>query len=396
MPQTEVRSLVDQEMRDAMFPLGMYAFRASPPFVEREEWEKRARERNGVTYFALFEDGVPAVGAGSTAMHENLRGALYPASAVWGVATHPAARRKGYVRQVMTALLTAERESGKVLSALYPFRESFYERLGYASLPQTKLARFSPIGTTPLLKKELGGRVVFKLLSEVYNLYREFLLELQPKIHGMGVFDYGNPDNALRNPVWAALAYVEDELEGVMLYKLKDSDAPHQFTLEASRFYTRNSRGRNLLLEWIARHIDQVAQVEIQLPAFERPELWLTDLRVKTTLDFAPMGRVLDIARLGGMHCAAGGFTVQVSDPVCPWNEGCWRFETQDGCLLVSPAAQADALCTLTIQAVTALVYGTLDPQDFSMRGWGEPSLELQATLRAMFPTQFAHLHEEF
>jgi predicted acetyltransferase len=397
MSKTELRRLVDQEARDVMFPLGMYAFRASPPFMDREEWEKYARQRQGITYFAMFEDDVPAAGAGSTSMHENVRGALYPASAVWGVAAHPAARRKGYVRQIMTALLAAEREAGKVLSALYPFRESFYERLGYASLPQTRQARFSASATAPLLKKELGGRVVLKQTSEAYETYREFILKLRPQVHGMGVFDFGSPGSTVRWPAWAALAYGPDELEGIMLYTLQGEEIT-QFTLHAARFYYLTSRARALLLEWIARHIDQAAQVEINLAPYEQPELWLTDLKVKTsTREPTPMGRVLDLARLGGMHTSPGSFTALVSDPVCPWNTGCWRFETRDGCLQVSPAQQQSAAeGELSIQAVTALVYGTLDPQDFSLRGWGDPSPALQATLRTMFPKMTAHLHEEF
>jgi hypothetical protein len=47
------------------------------------------------------------------------------------------------------------------------------------------------------------------------------------------------------------------------------------------------------------------------------------------------MGRVVDVARIGGMETGPGGFTARVSDPLCPWNEGVWRFETVDGKLQV-------------------------------------------------------------
>ncbi len=62
--------------------------------------------------------------------------------------------------------------------------------------------------------------------------------------------------------------------------------------------------------------------------------------------------------------------------------------------LHVSSAKDAD--CVLSIQALTALLYGTHDPGDFTFRGWGDPSLQVQETMRAMFPRMLPHMHEMF
>ena len=56
------------------------------------------------------------------------------------VSTHPKARRKGYIRQLMRFIYEQLKNQGYVLSCLYPFRESFYERLGYVTFPQTRQA----------------------------------------------------------------------------------------------------------------------------------------------------------------------------------------------------------------------------------------------------------------
>ena len=117
------------------------------------------RGRKGVTCHAVFEDETPLSIAASTGMTQNIRGKLFPASGVWGVATSPTARRKGYCREVMGSLLNAERESGKVFTNLYPFRESFYERLGYVAFPLTKIARFTPDSLAPLLKMDFDGHI---------------------------------------------------------------------------------------------------------------------------------------------------------------------------------------------------------------------------------------------
>lgn len=51
------------------------------------EWAKETAQREGVTYFALFEDGKPASGAAGTTMIQHVRGKLFDANGLWAVAT---------------------------------------------------------------------------------------------------------------------------------------------------------------------------------------------------------------------------------------------------------------------------------------------------------------------
>jgi hypothetical protein len=114
METISIHPLQGEELLDVLYNFQMYAFCPSPPFQDKEGWAKVVRERKGVTYHALFE-GVNAVaGAASTSMTQNVRGKLFPAGGVWGVVTLPAARRKGYSKQVLTSLLSAEKNAGKV------------------------------------------------------------------------------------------------------------------------------------------------------------------------------------------------------------------------------------------------------------------------------------------
>lgn len=397
MTTTTIRRLQGQEMLDVCFDLNMYAFHASPPIPDRAEWEGVVSKRQGVTYHALFEDNLAAAGAASTAMTQNVRGALYPAGGVWGVATRPGARRSGYCRRVMASLLAAESSSGKVFSNLYPFRESFYQRLGYVTFPLPVTARFTPSALAPLLKRDWGGQVELKLIGEAFDTYRAWLAQMRLWVHGMAFFDVGDKHVADRNRLWVALAKFNDEIEGLMLYNLQGEDVG-KFLFSAQRFYYKTSRARTLLLDWIARHIDQADRAEICLAPDEHPETWLEDLQVKVESQVrAPMGRVLNVARIGGMETGEGSFVARISDPLCPFNEGVWQFCTQDGRLQVAQTSgEVSPDCSLTIQGLTALVFGTHDPQDFPLRGWGDPDPKLQATLRWMFPPRLPYLHENF
>jgi predicted acetyltransferase len=389
-----IRHIQGQEMLDALFMLNQYSLHPSPPFQKKEDWEAIVRERKGVTCYAVFENEKPVSVAASTAMTQNMRGKLYPASGVWGVATDPSARRKGYCRQTMASLLDAERGSGKVFSNLYPFRESFYERLGYVSFPLTKIARFTPQSLSPLLKLDLDGEVELKLIGEAFEIYREYLSEMRRTTHGMGFFDIGDRASANRNLLWAAFARFGGEIEGLMLYRLQGEEVG-KYNFSAIRFYYQTSRARYLLLNWIARHVDQADRVELWLTDNEYPETWLADIQVKVESAIRPaMNRVLDVEKIVGMNVGKGSFSAKVIDPLCPWNEGIWHFESRDGKLHVEKASQAD--CELTVQGLSALVAGTRDPQDLPLRAWGDPDPALQSIQREMFPDARPYLHENF
>jgi predicted acetyltransferase len=397
MPDIEIRRLEGDEKLEAMYSLNAYSLHASPPLTNKEEWEGIIRPRQGVTYMALFEDGAPAAGAASTAMIQNVRGKLFDAHGIWGVATAPGARRNGYCRQTMAALLAAARDQGQVFSSLYPFRESFYERLGYVTFPLPRVAKFAPPAVGPLLGRDLGGRVEHILIGERYDAYRDYLARMRLRTHGMGFFVHADWSSASRNRFWLAQAMVGNQMVGLMLYDLRGEEET-KFLFRALRFYYESAQGRYLLLQWIARHVDQADRVELWLAPDEQPETWLADLGAKIETDIrAPMGRVLDVARLGGMATGPGCFTARLSDPLCPWNEGVWRFESANGELQTEHlAADEQPDCHLTIQGLTALVFGAHDPGDFPIRGWGDPSPAVQAVMQAMFPSDRPYLHERF
>ena len=394
MSHTIIRQIQGDEMLEIMYWFHAYAFRSSPPMIDKAEYQEMLKQRKGIAYFALYEDDTPVACAASTPLTQQVRGAMYGAGGVFDVVTHPAARRKGYSRLVQAHLLAAVREDGRPLSCLYPFRESFYERLGYIAFPQMRKAQFAPATLVPLLEVDLGGEVELALISEGYDAYLDYLRKVQRRVHGMAMFEHADRGWAQRDRFWLALAMVDGEAVGLMLYSLR-GEQETEFHMRALRFYYHTSQGRYLLLAWIARHVGQANRVEIWLPPFELPETWLADMSVTTeTAYFTPMGRVVDVAQIGGMHTGPGHFSARMTDPLCPWNEGVWQFETVDGVLRVRAADQAD--CDLSIQALAALVYGTHDPGDLWIRGWGDPPPQVQVVMRTMFPPMLPYLHEFF
>ncbi len=394
MTRTTIRELQSDEMAEVLYELETYALLASPPRRDQGEFQDIIMKRQGCTYFALYEKEHPVACVASTAMTQNVRGVMFAMGGVWGVATAPSARRKGYSRQLLTQLLKSNKENGRPLSCLYPFREVFYERLGYVNFPRSHKVSLNIRALLPLTKKDFGGQVELMMLGEGYDRYISLLRQIRERTHGMALFEFPDVDRAQRSQLWLALATVADQVVGAMIYHIK-GERPTEFRLRALRFYYTTSQGKYLLLGWIARHIDQAAEAEIYLPADELPETWTADLVSGMEPAWrGPMGRVLDIAEIAGLPAGRGSFSARISDPLCPWNEKAWQFETVNNRLRVAPASKSD--CELSIQALSALVYGTHNPSDFEFLGWGNPSPELQHCLRSMFPRRLPYLHEDF
>lgn len=391
MSNITIRQMQQDEIPEVTRLLSSYAFRSTPSLPERAIWQQNLAYRDEATYFAVFDDNQPRASAVSSPITQNIRGRFYQGGALGAVTTHPAGRRQGHARAMLTALLARMREDGYAISVLYPFRESFYARLGYTSFQQPKQARFSPVALQPLLKKNLDGEVELVELAQGFELYQDYLSIQQQRIHGFGRFS-PKIESSLRdqNAYWLAIARSHDEIKGMMLYKIKGYGDDFQ----VAHFWYHDIQGRYLLLEWFARHIDHVKTIEITLPPFEQPETWWPDLNMNVTSIGAPMGRVVDITRLNGMHIGPGSFTAHVHDEYCPWNSGNYRFEQNNGRLQISHSTTTE--CSLSIQAISALIYGTHEPATFAIRDWGDPSELVQTTMQNMFTPQQPYLYETF
>jgi GNAT superfamily N-acetyltransferase len=396
MKNITIRQVDGDEMLDVLYWLDNYAFHPTPPFPNREEWENQMKTRKDTAYYAVFEGSNGVAITACPTFTQNVRDKIYEMVGYADVSTHPAARRKGYSRDLLRYTFEQFVKDGYVMSSLYPFRESFYGRLGYATFPQSRQAIFKPSAMDSLLKQDLDGRVDLSLFGDGFDEYRDYVQDMQPRVHGMSLFIdvEGQKESAQSNRSWLALAKSNGETVGLMVYNLK-GDEMMNYDLRATRFYYRTSLGKYLLLAWLARHIDQAGKVELWLPSYEQPNTWLSDIRPKLEPVFvAPMGRVLNVSAIGGMKTGYGSFTAQISDPHCPWNNSIWKFDGHSGNLEISTARNAQ--CNLTIQGLSALVYGVSDPVDYHIRGWGDPSPEIQDTMREMFPLKLPYLHEYY
>lgn len=400
----EIRQVTVEERTATTFALGAYAFNASPWAEEEVEAGRGYRPYQRETVFLVAEEGGEALACvAAYPMRQNLRGVVHPMAGIAGVASHPAARRRGLVRMLLQRLLRQMRDEGHPVSALYPFRPSFYGRFGFVGLPRVRTAAFAPAGLGHLVRAELPGTVTRLHIRQGYAEQRALTLRLLEERHGFAVFAESRAEMLRdKGEQWVALAQVDGEVVGAVTYRIEAFGGD----LVADELLSTGPLGRALLLQYFARHVDQVARIVLKVGAEEVPELWATDLAVDTRAEVAfptspaPMARVLSVHGLTGLPVgtdgpAAGGVSVEVVDDELIG--GRYRLTGEAGRLVVDRVpGEVVADATVTSAGLAGLVYGVLDPVEVVTRGFGTVGASAVDGLRALFPRSLPYLYADF
>ncbi|CCH22376.1 GNAT family N-acetyltransferase [Micromonospora lupini] len=394
-----IRRVTADERLTTSFPLAAYAFETSPLGAARvEEFRDYLPYNQGNRTLVVEEDGTTLAAVSAIGMRQNLRGAVLPMAGVAGVATHPLARRQGHVRTLLHQLLDEMRDEGHVLSALYPFRPSFYARFGYVGLPKPRTVAFSPADLGSLVRAELPGEVGWERIGAGYPAWRAFTERCLQTRHGFSVFpDYRAAGLRDRDEHWLVTARVAGEVTGALTYRIDD----HGGTLIGNELLVADPLARTLLLQFLSRHVDQVERVTVQVPPDELPELWLTDLDVHVEAragrpgSSAPMARLLSLDALHGLPAGPGRVRIELTGD--RWLAGTHLLDGTTGALeLVAADSGRAPTATLTAAGLSALAYGVLDPAELPLRGLGDVPTDAAAELRSLFSRRVPYLFADF
>jgi len=155
-----------------------------------------------------------------------------------------------------------------------------------------------------------------------------------------------------------------------------------------------------MLLQYFARHVDQVARVIVTVGTDEVPELWGTDFpvltqgRVDHPRHAGPMARLLSVEALTGTATSAQeAITIEVVDD--DFIAGRYQVSGDAGQLTVEPSKN-EPRATLTCAGISALAYGVLDPVELVTRGFGQVEGSAVGPLGALFPKRMPYLFADF
>ena len=349
----EIREVQPDEREDAFY-LGSQAFLQGSRDMSRINHPDRLPRS---TYGVWDENGLQAmVGVIEYRVHLG-PGVIVPMGGVAAVACLPASRGKGYAGKCLKYALERMRDSGQVVSTLFPFSFDYYERLGWAWVGATR-------------SYEVPTRIL-ALAPETEDV-RAATEADRPAIHDAYTRYAGRYRGAIarEEKLWNSLLNSsEQQYRYTYLYE-QDGQVEGYLTYIGGKreetkireFVSLTPRARRALLGLLRRH-----EMQIEKFAWEAPSndlLWsaLMHWNLKTKLEPTAMSRIVDVpgalAAWKPAPGATGSVVFDVRDEYAPWNQGVWRAEFSDGRVAVARTS-TPAQVSLDIQSLSQAYFGT-------------------------------------
>ena len=286
---------------------------------------------------------------------------------IGAVASFPEHRGKGHISALMIRALEAMRERGHVVSMLAPFKEAFYERYGYVTAQpeltvRTGLDRLShwlKRGVYPAQYETIRAPAV-----EVRQRFCRIADRLLPRWQGRAFrTDVGESEWRSRVANREAVILRRDGEDVAAFHFSKRQPENSGATMSVSALYAADTEAMEAVLGFLATHRDQIEILEMNIGVDAPLWRWFSD----GSRDFTITGgnpwmvRIVDVVpALNGTRVGypEGSICVRVDDLQCEWNNRVYQLESRSGNLHVEERSDKPADVFLSIEQLSALLYG--------------------------------------
>ncbi len=387
------------EDNESIWKLVSYAYGA--PESVREKFLERLN-LVGKEFFLREVDGDAVALARVLELEQNVRGLLKPMAGIGMVASAPESRRLGYTYDLLGGIFERLKQDGFVVSTLYPFKDTFYEALGYAKMPPTLTLELNPNSLSRIsvppgysARREEGEDML-----KVRRALHESMISI---IHG-GVMrsdlrweeinrNFAQKAVVARNPAGAP--------EGILLYAIKGYGEGHSWAetgqISVIEFTWTSLDARDALLNFIYKHVDQIAKVTMVIsPMHEDYYHWISNVYAPTLKsNSVSMARIVDVEKSFSDFNVEklDTFLLEIRDSQIESNSGVFEFSEKSGRLSVRRAS-GKAKTAISIEGLTSILYGTLGEAQLRRLGWFEG--ETSGNLFETFPRAVPWLTEDF
>jgi len=352
MPNVEIRParaeemplMVQQASRQLALPAAMLAGMPA-------EWT-----------LCAFVDGTLATTYAAWPLQIRLAGRAVRIAGVTQVSTHPAFRRRGYLRTVTQAHFEQLHASREVAFAgLHPAWVALYQRYGYGLVNQRHVYRIEPRHIHfhhPLAPRghvdELDPERDFGRLVEVYRRFREDRTGLVHR--GRAMWDAGALQAPPEGTRQVVLAYEEaGETLGYVVY------AHGRGQLRITDLFALSPAACQALWQVLGSYDNIDAILWDNAPSDDPLPLMLVEPRhLNQTLRDGIMARLVTVADALAQrpYAAVTELRFALADQVCPWNAGRWRIVTSPEGGEITRIDGQDVDFTLTPDTLASLVFG--------------------------------------
>lgn len=154
-----MRKIIDSKDKEQAMDLAELCYHES-----KKQFVRFFKEIEDFSLFGIFEEEALKSATGFFEYKMFIREQLFRCSGIAYVMTHPVSRKKGYVKQLMNEIILQNYKEGYDVSALWPFKHSFYQKFGYESCEKTITYKFSPSNIKPDFK--IGEEIEIEDITE--------------------------------------------------------------------------------------------------------------------------------------------------------------------------------------------------------------------------------------
>ena len=351
----------------------------------RERLETPAFGGGPETVWMAEHEGAPIAACQLHPLVQWIAGVRFDCMGLGTVAISPTHRRRGLAGRMVASALRYARDRGDTVSALYPFRIRFYERLGYGLAGEALQYRFAPelLPDAPerarvqLVETE-SERAEVRALYEAWIRTQSGQVERTDAMWREGFWD-------VDDTVVVLCRGADGRAEGYARARYRTDLPLTDRFLEIEERVWLSRAAQRALYAWIASLGDQWRSVVYRAHPAEGFENFLGETRLPlgsapqwglwfgaATLLRGPMFRLLDVpaawaARPVNDAEAPLTLRLEVTDRELPENDGPWRLHLADGHAEIEPcrggdAGGAAATLALNVSTLSRLFVGDLAP----------------------------------
>jgi predicted acetyltransferase len=395
----DFRPVPDEDTADFR-ALVQYAFRPqSGPFDPEEADEEPDASKIGRRYGVYDGDDLVSV-CKHVDFSVRVRGDYHDMHGLSAVASPPEHRRQGYVRELLRESLTTSREEDVYLSALWPFKRSFYANFGWGTCSRMVSHELDP-ETLAFARGHADGELV-PLDGDDW--------ERMDTVHDADAADLDlttdRTEEWWRKRVctgWEDDPYVyglerDGDLAAYLTYRF-DSDGDDR-TLNVGDWAAVDHNARLAVFEFLADHDSQVDAVSFWTGEYSDALDLLPDESDATVeLALGPMVRLVDVPdaleALSFLEDATADLVLSVTDSLADWNDDTYRLVVERGDATVE-RTDADPDAELGVRALSQLYVGYRSADELATVGDIEAGEEAVAALGDLFPERKTLLREGF
>ena len=324
-----------------------------------------------------FIDGRLVADVRTIPMARRINGSATHFGAIGPVACLSAYRRQGHVGRLLRLALERMREQGIPLSGLFTPHDALYARFGWERSEARKQYYLRPSDLRMRIKGALGSieAVTADDWSRLDAIYRRYVGPRNGPLHRVEPWWR---QNVLRHWEEATGGLGDNEAfvwknangqdEGYLSYYSRTMPRTGQFVpweVVVRDFVSLSGDAYLGLWRHLLAH-DIATRLAVHMP-LDDPFADLVEDPRKVELPRAegPMIRVVDVERALSRRPLVGSrpasFTMRVTDPAAPWNEGVWRIDAGEGQVQVE-RKDADADVELNVGTLAPLYTGFMRP----------------------------------